>query len=298
MGHKVLISVERRHLRLRKIIDRLLPIILSIAVFIAVATVASLLLTVITTGGHRLSWNLILNYPSAKPEEAGMRSAILGSIFTVGLSALICVPLSIATAIYLVEYSKGGRISSLLSYNIANLAGVPSVIFGVVALGFLAYGLGMGRTIITGAFTLAILTLPLVTVTCVEALKAVPDDLRLGAYALGATTLQVVRHISLPRALPMMLTGGILGISRALGEAAPLLVVSGLLFIREDPTSLFSKFTVMPLQLYNWISRPQPAFIELSSAGIIVLLLILLALNGATIGLRQYLVRRIEQGWR
>ncbi|MEM4298214.1 MAG: ABC transporter permease subunit, partial [Nitrososphaerota archaeon] len=203
--------------------------------------------------------------------------------------------LSIATAIFLVEYSRGGKLSSILSYNIANLSGVPSIIFGVVALGFLAYWLGMGRTVITGAFTLAILTLPLVTVTCVEALKAVPDELRLGAYALGATTLQVIRRISLPRALPMMLTGGILGISRALGEAAPILVVSGLLFIREDPTSLFSKFTVMPLQLYNWISRPQPAFMELSSAGIILLLLILLALNSVAIALRQCLIRRTGQ---
>ncbi|MEM2952187.1 MAG: ABC transporter permease subunit, partial [Nitrososphaerota archaeon] len=191
-----------------------------------------------------------------------------------------------------------GRLASILSYNISNLAGVPSVVFGVVGLGFLAYGLGMGRTVITGAFTLAVLTLPLVTVTCVEALKTVPDDLRQGAYALGATTVQVVRRVVLPRALPMMLTGGILGISRALGEAAPILVVSGLLFIREDPVSLFSKFTVMPLQLYNWISRPQPAFVELSSAGIIILLLILLALNALAISLRQLLVRRMEQLWR
>ncbi|MDW8073304.1 MAG: phosphate ABC transporter permease PstA [Nitrososphaerota archaeon] len=282
-------------MRFRKFVDKALPIILSVAVFIALATLAALLVTVVTWGGHRLSPIIILNYPSANPNEAGMRSAILGSIFTVGLAAVICIPLSIATAIYLVEYSRGGRFSSILSYNISNLAGVPSIIFGVVGLGFLAYWLGMGRTIITGAFTLAILILPLVTVTCVEALKTVPDDLRQGAYALGATTFQVVRHVSLPRALPMMLTGGILGISRALGEAAPILVVSGLLFIREDPTSLFSRFTVMPLQLYNWISRPQPAFIELSSAGIIVLLLILLSLNGAVIGLRQFLTRRLGQ---
>ncbi|MEM0381179.1 MAG: phosphate ABC transporter permease PstA [Nitrososphaerota archaeon] len=298
MGNQILIGTGRRGVKLKKILDKLLPFILSIAVFIAVATIVSLLITLITTGGHRLSWNLILNYPSSNPEEAGMRSAILGSIFTVGLSALICIPLSIATAIFLVEYSRGGRLASILSYNISNLAGVPSVVFGVVGLGFLAYGLGMGRTVITGAFTLAVLTLPLVTVTCVEALKTVPDDLRQGAYALGATTVQVVRRVVLPRALPMMLTGGILGISRALGEAAPILVVSGLLFIREDPVSLFSKFTVMPLQLYNWISRPQPAFVELSSAGIIILLLILLALNALAISLRQLLVRRMEQLWR
>ncbi|MCS7125830.1 MAG: phosphate ABC transporter permease PstA [Aigarchaeota archaeon] len=295
MGYPILTEIRRSRVRLKKVLDRLLPVILSIAVFLAVAILASLLLTVIISGGHRLSWNLITNYPSANPNEAGMRSAILGSIYTVGLSTLICIPISMATAIYLVEYSRGGKLSSILSYNISNLAGVPSIIFGVVGLGFLAYWLGMGRTIITGAFTLAILTLPLVTVTSVEALKAIPDDLRHGAYALGATTFQVVRYVVLPRALPMMLTGGILGISRALGEAAPILVVSGLIFIREDPTSLFSKFTVIPLQLYNWISRPQQAFIELSSAGIIILLLVLLILNGIVIGLRYFLIKRAGQ---
>jgi phosphate transport system permease protein len=292
MGDKVLSSLQRRGAGKRRIYETLLPLLLSFGLFIAIAVLVSLLLTVVTTGAHRLSWNLITQYPSANPAEAGMRSAILGSVFTVGLAAAICIPLSIATALYLEEYARGSKIYQILSYNIANLAGVPSIIFGVVGLGFLAYGLGMGRTIITGAFTLAILILPLVTVVCVEAVRAVPPDLKYGAYALGATTLQMVRRIVLPRALPMMLTGGILGIGRALGEAAPILVVSGLLFIRDDPTSLFSRFTVMPLQLYNWISRPQQAFIELSSAGIIVLLLILFSLNLSAIVLREYLTRR------
>jgi phosphate transport system permease protein len=225
-----------------------------------------------------------------------MRSAILGSVFTVGLAGLICIPLSIATAIYLTEYAGSKWWSQVLRYNIANLAGVPSVVFGVVGLGFLVYGLGLGRSVIAGAFTLAILTLPYVTVVCVEAIKTVPEDQRFGAYALGATTYEVVRYIVLPRALPMMLTGGILGISRALGEAAPILVISGLIFIREDPTSLLSEFTVIPLQLYNWISRPQLAFQQLAAAGIIVLLVILLALNSLAIYLRQRFYRRLEEG--
>jgi len=290
MGDQVL-----RRRRVKIIMDKALPILLSIGVFIGVATVAALLIDVVLGGWHRLSPELVMNYPSARPTEAGMRSAILGTIYTVGLAAVICIPLSIATAFYLTEFSGTGRLPSILRYNIANLAGVPSIIFGVVGLGFLVYGLGLGRSIIAGAFTLAILTLPLVTVTCIEAIKTVPDDLRFGAYALGATKLQVARRILLPRALPMMLTGGILGVSRAIGEAAPILVISGLLFIREDPASLFDRFTVMPLQLFNWISRPQMAFRELASAGIIVLLLILLALNATAIILRHKLTKRLTE---
>ncbi|MEM3031793.1 MAG: phosphate ABC transporter permease PstA [Nitrososphaerota archaeon] len=288
MGHTVL-----RGRRWKKVLDRSMPVLLSIGVFLGVATVAALLFDVVLDGWHRLSPELITNYASANPREAGMRSALLGTIYTVGLSALICIPLSIATALYLTEFSGTGRLAGILRYNIANLAGVPSILFGVVGLGFLVYGLGLGRSIIAGAFTLAILTLPLVTVTCIEAIKTVPDDLRFGAYALGATKLQVASKILLPRSLPMMLTGGILGVSRAIGEAAPILVISGLLFIREDPTSIFDRFTVAPLQLFNWISRPQQAFRELASAGIIVLLLLLLALNATAIIMRHRLTRRL-----
>jgi phosphate transport system permease protein len=300
MGDQVLkgegdVSLKRAATR-RKVLDGLVPVIASIGVFVAIAFLVSLLLYVVVTGAGRLTPTLITDYPSANPREAGMRSAILGSVFTVGLAGLICIPLSIATAVYLNEYAGNKWWSQVLRYNIANLAGVPSIVFGVVGLGFLVYGLGLGRSIIAGAFTLAILTLPYVTVVCVEALRAVPDDQRLGAYALGATTFEVVRYIVLPRAMPMMLTGGILGISRALGEAAPILVISGLLFIREDPTSLLSEFTVIPLQLYSWISRPQIAFQQLAAAGIIVLLAILLALNSLAIYLRQRFYRRLEAG--
>ncbi|MEM4362981.1 MAG: phosphate ABC transporter permease PstA, partial [Candidatus Caldarchaeum sp.] len=259
-------AVFRRVDRFRKLLDSVAPAFLSLGVFLGVATVASLLVTVVSTGWHRLSWNLLTEYPSPDPNQAGMRSAFLGSLWTVGLSALICVPLGIAAALYLTEWSENKLLRRFLAFNIANLAGVPSVVFGLVGLSVLTYGLGWGRSIIAGAFTLSVMTLPLVTVSAAEAVKTVPEALKYGAYALGATKLQVTRYIILPRALPMMMTGAILAISRAIGEAAPILVISGLLFIRQDPSSIFDKFTVMPLQIFNWVSRPQAAFRELSSA--------------------------------
>lgn len=286
-------AVFRRGDRFKKTLDMLAPFILSLGVFLGVAVVTSLLVTVVSTGWHRLSLNLLLEYPSPNPNQAGMRSAVLGSLWTVGLSALICVPLGIAAALYLTEWSENKFLRRFLEFNIANLAGVPSVVFGLVGLSVLTYGLGWGRSIIAGAFTLAVMTLPLVTVSAAEAVKTVPEALKHGAYALGATKLQVTRYIILPHALPMMMTGAILVISRAIGEAAPILVISGLLFIRQDPTSVFDKFTVMPLQIYNWVSRPQAAFRELSSAAIIVLLALLLALNATAIVLRYRFQKRV-----
>ncbi len=288
MDHQILIRRDRK----KVILDKYLPVIYSIGLLISILFISLLLLYVIFTGSHRLSWELITNFPSANPREAGMLPAIYGSLWTVGLSALITFPLGIATAIYLNEYTGEKRLRSFLQINLNSLAGVPSVIFGLVGLSFLSYTLGLGRSIIVGAIVLAFLTLPLVTVSSLEALKAVPDDLRFGGYALGATRWEVIKSIVLPRALPMMLTGSILAIGRAMGEAAPILVISGLLFIRELPTSPIDRFTVMPLQLYNWISRPQVEFRELASAGIIVLLLLLLSLNAVAIYLRYRLSKR------
>lgn len=286
-------KVLSRRDRLKKILDIATPIILAIAVFIAISAVAALLITVVYQGAGRLSLNLILEYPSANPAEAGMRSAFLGSFWTLGLSALVSVPLGIATGLYLSEWSSWRRFRRFVEFNIANLAGVPSIIFGLVGLSLLTYGLGWGRSIIAGAFTLGIMTLPLVTVSAAEAVKTVPEALKHGAYALGATKLQVTRYIILPRSLPMMMTGAILAISRAIGEAAPILIISGLLFIRRDPVSIFDRFTVMPLQIFNWVSRPQVAFQELASAAIIVLLMLLLALNASAIAIRYRFQKRL-----
>ncbi|MCS7129332.1 MAG: phosphate ABC transporter permease PstA [Candidatus Caldarchaeum sp.] len=294
MADTVLIeNVLVRRDRVKQFLDRFAPVFLSLGVFVGVSAVVALLFTVITTGWHRLSLNLIFEYPSANPNAAGMRSAFLGSFWTVGLAALITVPLGIASGLYLAEWSQRRTIRRFIEFNMANLAGVPSIIFGLVGLSLLTYGLGWGRSIIAGAFTLATMTLPLVTVSAAEAVKTVPEALKHGAYALGATKLQVTRYIILPRALPMMMTGAILAISRAIGEAAPILVISGLLFIRRDPETIFDRFTVMPLQIFNWVSRPQVAFQELSSAAIIVLLMLLLALNAAAITIRYRYQRRL-----
>jgi phosphate transport system permease protein len=288
MGNQVLAYNNKRKL----LIDRYMPVVYSLGLFIAILFIVSLLIYIVATGSHRLSWSLLTNFPSSNPREAGMLPAIYGTLWTVGLSTLMSFPLGIATAIYLNEYSGMEKLRSFLQINLNSLAGVPSVIFGVVGLGFLSYTLGLGRSILVGAILLAFLTLPLVTVSALEALKAVPDDLRFGGYALGATRWEVIKSIVLPRALPMMLTGSILAISRAMGEAAPILVISGLLFIREVPASPLDRFTVMPLLLYNWISRPQLEFRELASAGIIVLLLMLILLNAVAIYLRYRLSRR------
>jgi len=287
MGNQVLATSRRK-----VIVDRYMPVVYSLGLFVAIVFIGSLLLYIVATGSHRLSWSLLTNFPSSNPREAGMLPAIYGTLWTVGLSTLMSFPLGIATAIYLNEYSGMEKLRSFLQINLNSLAGVPSVIFGVVGLGFLSYVLGLGRSILVGAIVLAFLTLPLVTVSALEALKAVPDDLRFGGYALGATRWEVIKSIVLPRALPMMLTGSILATSRAMGEAAPILVISGLLFIREVPASPLDRFTVMPLLLYNWISRPQLEFRELASAGIIVLLLMLILLNAVAIYLRYRLSRR------
>jgi phosphate transport system permease protein len=207
----------------------------------------------------------------------------------------MALPLGIATGLYLNEYGGKSRLSTMIQLALVNLAGVPSVIFGLVALSFLAYSLGIGRSIIVGAIALAFLVLPLITVTTVETAKLVPQSHRFGAYALGASKYQVVFKVVFPRIIPTAMTSSILAISRAMGEAAPILIISGLIFVRRDPVSILDQFTVMPLQIFNWVSRPQEAFIELSAAGIIVLLLILLSLNISAVYLRKRLQKRVVE---
>jgi len=269
-----------------------------------------------------LSWDFIVNPMSSKPVKAGIRTAILGTVFLLLLTMLISFPLGVGAAIYLEEYKSDKpfdervpagrwtnnaiqRVAGLIETNIYNLSGVPSIIYGILGLAIFVRALEQftsgaifgyadpttanGRTIMSAALTMSLLVLPVVIISSQEAIRAVPSSLRQASYGLGATKWQTVWKIVLPNALPGILTGTILSISRAIGETAPLIVIGASTFIVTDPDSLFSKFTVLPLQIYNWTSRPQEEFRAIAAAAIIILLVLLLSLNAAAIWLRNYL---------
>jgi phosphate transport system permease protein len=242
---------------------------------------------VLRTGLPKLGSQLFRNFPSASPRRAGAQSAIWGTIWVISLTALFTVPIGVATAIYLEEYADERRwYNRALAVNIQNLAAVPSIIYGILALGFLVRGIGLGPSVLAGSLALTLLVLPVVILASREALRAVPSSIRQGALALGATQWQTIRKQVLPSAMPGIATGTILALSRAIGEAAPLLLVSGITYITFNPHGLDSAFTVLPLQIYNWVNRPQAAFRVLAAAAIIVLLALLLVMNSVAIVLR------------
>jgi phosphate transport system permease protein len=266
----------------------------------AIVTLGALLVFVLTEGWDRLGWSAVTNQPSARPARAGFQSALAGSILVVGLTALASLPLGVGTAVYLEEFAHHGRwYNRLIDLTIQNLAGVPSIVFGVLALGFIAregvfgIGLGWGFTVGSAALTLTLVVLPTVIIASREAIRAVPPSLRQGALALGATQWQAVQKQVLPAAVPGIATGSILAVSRALGESAPLLLIGGVTFLTKNPDGLDSPFTVMPLMIYNYIADSRAGFRTLAAAGIVVLLVVLLAMNSAAILIRN----RFQKKW-
>jgi phosphate transport system permease protein len=254
---------------------------------------AALLWEIATSGARWLSLDLFSNAPSRKPEQAGLRPALLGTLWVIGLTALLAIPVGIGAAVYLEEYAPTNRWTRLLKTNIANLAGVPSVVYGLLGLGVFVSLFALGRTILSSALTLALLILPVIIMASQEALRAVPPSLRLAALALGATRWQVARDHVIPAAMPGILTGIILSISRAIGETAPLLVVGAAAYVTFNPTGPMSKYTVLPVQIYEWARRPQQEFQDLAAAAMIVLLLLSLILNGTAIYFRQRLAKKV-----
>lgn len=245
-----------------------------------------LLIAISAKGAGRLSWEFLDSFPSRRPAQTGFKAAIWGSVWLLGLTAAIAVPVSVAAAIWLEEMAPRNWFANLVEVNISNLAGVPSVVYGLLALGVFARGLGLGLTLWTGATGLAMLVFPVIVIAARESIRAVPSSIRQGAYALGATRWQVTRRAVLPPANSGILTGCILALSRAIGEAAPLLLLGALVFTADTPSSPNDRFTAMPIQIYNWIGRPQEGFHVAAAAGIMVLLGVLLTSNAVAILIR------------
>ncbi|MGH2393341.1 MAG: phosphate ABC transporter permease PstA [Candidatus Limnocylindria bacterium] len=265
------------------------------SLFVAVAFLVALVAFIVQQGWPRLDARLWLNFPSIRaPETAGAQSAILGTLWVISFTALYCLPTGIMAAIYLEEYAARDRwFNRLIEVNIQNLAAVPSIVYGILGLGIISRGLGFGQTVLTASLTLSLLVLPVVIIASREAIRAVPNSIRDGSYALGATKWQTVRRQILPAAVPGMATGSILALSRAIGEAAPLLLLGGLTFITFNPTGVESPFTVLPIQIFNWISQSRDEYRTLAAAAILVLLAILLAMNSLAIWLRNKYQRRM-----
>ena len=253
-----------------------------------------LLVSIFWSGLPRLSWDFITNMPSRRPERAGVQSAIMGSIWVTGFTALFCIPTGVLASIYLEEYANKERWwNRLIELNLQNLAAVPAIVFGILGLGIIARALGFGFTVLTASLTLSLLVLPTVIVASREAIRAVPGSIRDGSLALGATRWQTVWRQVLPASVPGMATGSILALSRAFGEAAPLILLGGVSFITFNPTGLDSRYTTLPILIYNWTLRPQEEFRVAASAAIVVLLVILLAMNSVAIFLRN----KYQQRW-
>lgn len=255
----------------------------------AIVLLGMLLWSIIQPGWNWLSWHLVTDMPSRKPEQAGMNSGIWGSIWIVVGSAIFSFFVGVGTAVYLEEYAPKNGFTRFVQTNISNLAGVPSIVYGLLGLVIFVQWLNLGRSISAGALTMGLLILPVVVISSQEALRAVPLGLRQASYGLGATKWQTIRSHVLPSAMPGILTGMILSMSRAIGETAPLIVVGASSLVLTRPDGPLSSFTAMPVQIYNWSARPQKEFEHLAAAAILVLLIVLLAMNAFAIILRQRL---------
>lgn len=280
-------------LSMRRATDLAFQVVALLVLLIALAALGALIFDVVRDGIGRLSWDFITGYPSRRASRAGIFPALTGSVFIILLTAAFALPIGVAAAIYLEEYGKRNFVSRAIEINITNLSAVPSIIYGLLGLGVFVRVMGMGRSVLAGASTLALLALPVVILSTREALRAVPGSIREGSYALGATKWQTIWHQVLPIATPGILTGLILALSRAIGETAPLITMGALTYVSFLPNSLGSPFTVLPIQIFNWTSRPQQDFHANAAAGILVLMALLLTMNAVAIWLRDRYQRKV-----
>jgi phosphate transport system permease protein len=306
-GGSVKVTELRELIRRRKRWDTIFMVVGVLALMIGVLTFAALFVDMAVDGMGRLSWDFFTNFPSRRAGQAGILSAWVGSTLVMLTTAFFAVPLGVAAGIYLEEYAAKNWVTDVIEINITNLAGVPSIVYGLLALGLFVYQFGLGQSIIAAGLTLALLILPVVIVATREAIRSIPQGIREGAYALGATQWQVSKDHIIPYSMPGILTGVIIGMARAIGETAPIITIGALTFIAFLPPAplkaeppflsfdwLFSPFTVMPIQMFNWTSRPEAAFHQNAAAAGFVLVLMTLAMNGLAIWLRYRLRKRIK----
>lgn len=283
------LNLQRRHRRARQF-----RLLCASVTWASVGLLALLLFQVGVTGLGWLDWQFISSFPSRFPERAGIKSALVGTIYLSALVALISIPVGVSTALYLEEFAGKGRWAKIIEVNIANLAGVPSIVYGILGLAIFVRFFALERSLISGALTMSLLILPTIIIASREAIMAVPQSIRAAAYSLGATKWQTTWHHVLPASFPGIMTGVILSLSRAIGETAPLIMIGALTFVAFLPQGPMDSFTALPIQIYNWVSRPQPEFHELAAAGIIVLLIVLLLMNATAIYIRSKTERRLK----
>lgn len=279
-----------------KLASQLFTIFCAACMWTCIAALALLLWNVFAHGWQRISTSFVTSPPSVIfPEKTGIKPALVGSIYLIGLTAMFSVPIGVGTAIYLEEYAPNNRWRTLVQTNIANLAGIPSIVYGILGLGLFVRAMNLGVSLVAGALTLTLVVLPIIILSAQEALRAVPSTLRTASHALGATRWQTIWHQVLPAALPGMLTGVILALSRALGEAAPLVVIGAATYIRNVPTNMFTdEFGALPLQIYNWTDHSDQAFHMAAAGAIVVLLIVLISMNALAIVLRHHFSKQIK----
>jgi phosphate transport system permease protein len=281
-----------RHMNQRLVKNQVYKVIFFIATMFGLLILGILLYRILTQGAHYLNLDFLQNLPSRRPERAGIKTALIGTIWLVGVTAPLSLLLGVGTALYLEEYAKRNRFTDFIQVNISNLAGVPSIVFGLLGLTLFVRALGLGTSVLAAGLTMSLLILPVIIVASQEAIRSVPKNLREASFGMGATKWQTIVRVVLPAAIPGILTGGILALSRAIGETAPLVVLGLPLFIAFLPKTVFDTFTVLPMQIYNWTSRPQEEFHALAAAGIVVLLIMLIIMNSIAVLIRNKYQKR------
>ncbi|MFN0152561.1 MAG: phosphate ABC transporter permease PstA [bacterium] len=270
----------------RQAVSRSFRTLCAVLTWLGVVLLAVLLFHVARAGLGWLDWQFLSSFPSRFAERAGIKSALIGTLWLISLTAMFSIPTGIAAALYLEEYARPSRLNTFIEINIANLAGVPSIVYGMLGLALFVRGFALGRSVLAGSLTMSLLILPTIIIASREAIRAVPQSIRLASFALGATRWETVRHHTLPAALPGVLTGVILALSRAIGETAPLVMIGALAFVAFIPSGPLDGFTALPIQIFNWTSRPQEEFHGIAAAAIIVLLFVLLLMNSVAIYIR------------